>query len=188
MSEILRVSPDVLDPIPPVLTRATGEAQIEAICRLDGGRRLISILSPGTLFNSETLTRFLSDNAHGHAKMPTPEGRSAEDERFVIFELGEEQYGLPVEAVDEVVRCPEQLTRVPRAPSFVEGVMNLRGKVVPVIDQRRRFAAQNASSLERCRVIVVLIDGERTGFVVDRVSDVTGSTRRVAAARPRADG
>jgi purine-binding chemotaxis protein CheW len=104
--------------------------------------------------------------------MPTPENRSDADERFVIFELGDEQYGLPVEAVDEVVRCPDQLTRVPRAPSFVEGVMNLRGKVVPVIDQRRRFAAQNASSLERCRVIVVLIDGERTGFVVDRVSDV----------------
>lgn len=172
MSEILRVSPDVLDPIPPVLTRATGEAQIEAICRLDGGRRLISILSPATLFNAETLARFLSDSSHGHLEMPTPENRSDADERFVIFELGDEQYGLPVESVDEVVRCPDQLTRVPRAPSFVEGVMNLRGKVVPVIDQRRRFAAQNASSLERCRVIVVLIDGERTGFVVDRVSDV----------------
>jgi purine-binding chemotaxis protein CheW len=172
MNEILRVSPDILDPVPPVLTRATGEAQIEAICRLDGGRRLISILSPARLFDSETISRFLTDTAHGLADMPTPDVRNDGDEKFVIFQLGEEHYGLPVGSVDEVVRCPDQLTRVPRAPSFVEGVMNLRGTVVPIIDQRRRFSAASSLSFERCRVIVVLIDGFQTGFVVDRVSDV----------------
>lgn len=172
MKAILRVSPDLLDPVPPVLTRAAGEAQIEAICRLDGGRRLISILSPARLFNSETVARFLSDAGQGAAKMATTTAQSDSVEKFVIFQLGDESYGLPVAAVDEIVRCPDKLTRVPRAPSFVEGVMNLRGKVVPVIDQRRRFALAGDLSFQRRRVIVVQIDGFQTGFVVDRVSDL----------------
>lgn len=172
MKAILRVSPDVLDPVPPVLTRATGEAQIEAICRLDGGQRLVSILSPARLFDPETVSRFLADAAQGASDMPTPEGQEDGHEKFVIFQLGEENYGLPVASVEEVVRCPDQLTRVPRAPSFVEGVMNLRGKVVPIIDQRRRFSAESEMRLDRCRVIVVMVDGFPTGFVVDRVTDV----------------
>ncbi len=57
VKEILRIRPDALDPVPPVLTRAKGEAQIEAICRLDGGRRLISILAPTKLFDAETTKR-----------------------------------------------------------------------------------------------------------------------------------
>jgi purine-binding chemotaxis protein CheW len=169
---ILRVSPDILDAVPPVLTRAAGEARIEAICRLDGGRRLVSILSPAALFDSETISRFLTEASHGAAAMPKSDGQSGENEKFVIFQLGDEHYGLPVAAVDEVVRCPDHLTRVPRAPSFVEGVMNLRGKVVPVIDQRRRFSVAGDLSLDRCRVIIVELDGFQTGFVVDRVSDV----------------
>jgi purine-binding chemotaxis protein CheW len=97
---------------------------------------------------------------------------AAVTEQFVVFRLGEESYGLPIGAVDEVVRRPDQITRVPGAPAFVEGVMNLRGQVVPVIDQRQRFAVKDSEHGSGRRVVIVTIDGLRAGFVVDAVSEV----------------
>jgi purine-binding chemotaxis protein CheW len=93
-------------------------------------------------------------------------------ERFVIFTLGEEAYGLPIGAVEEVVRMPDQLTRVPKAPKFVEGVMNLRGRIVPVIDQRDRFQAPAASASARRRVIITSVRGLQAGFAVDDVREI----------------
>jgi purine-binding chemotaxis protein CheW len=165
---ILRVDDEVIDPVPSVLTRGAGEAQIEAICRLDGGRRLVSILSPTNLFDRATASRILADAEAGAAQMPASTGHG---EQFVVFALGDEQYGLPIAAVDEVVRRPDTLTRVPRAPAFVEGVMNLRGKVVPVIDQRQRFASAGSGSRNR-RVLIVTIDGLQAGFTVDSISEI----------------
>jgi purine-binding chemotaxis protein CheW len=165
---ILRVDDEVIDPVPPVLMRGAGEAQIEAICRLDGGRRLVSILSPTNLFDRATASRILADAEVGAAQMPASTGHG---EQFVVFALGDEQYGLPIAAVDEVVRRPDTLTRVPRAPTFVEGVMNLRGKVVPVIDQRQRFASAGSGSRNR-RVLIITIDGLQAGFTVDSISEI----------------
>ena len=80
-------------------------------------------------------------------------------EQFIIFQLGEEFYGLPIGSVDEIVRCPDNLTRVPRAPGFVRGLMNLRGKAVPIIDQRQRFSVPGEKDSSRRRIVVVTIDG-----------------------------
>ena len=63
---------------------------------------------------------------------------SDDEEQFVVFRLMNEEYGVPISSVQEIVRVPEELTRVPKTPDFVEGVVNLRGVVLPVIDQRRR--------------------------------------------------
>ena len=61
------------------------------------------------------------------------------DEQFIIFRLGDQEYGIPISAVDEIARPPEQIARLPKTPIFVDGVMNLRGIVVPIVDLRRRF-------------------------------------------------
>ena len=95
-------------------------------------------------------------------------------EQFVIFRLGDEHYGLPILSVDEIVRRPDRLTRVPRAPAFVEGVMNLRGKIVPVINQRQRFSISGDAAGHSLRIVIVTIDGLQAGFVVDAVSEVIG--------------
>ena len=58
---------------------------------------------------------------------------------LLIFRLGDDEFGLPIGVVDEVTRMPSQITKVPNTPAFLEGVFNLRGQVVPVVDQRRRF-------------------------------------------------
>jgi len=70
------------------------------------------------------------------------------------------------------VRVPEELTHIPRAPAFVEGVINLRGAVLPVIDLRRRLGLATAERSDRQRVMVFLIEGMRTGFIVDSVAEV----------------
>jgi purine-binding chemotaxis protein CheW len=172
MTAILRLPEAAIDPVPPVLTRGAGEARVEAIGRLEGGRRLVSILAPARLFNDETASRLLADAGRETGAMTDAEGGSKAVERFVVFRLGDEHYGLPIAAVDEVARRPESLTRVPRAPAFVDGVMNLRGAVIPVIDQRRRFTAGGGAEEGRGRVVVLTIEGLRAGLAVDAVTEI----------------
>ena len=93
-------------------------------------------------------------------------------QRFLVFRIGAEEYGLPLDAVEEVASLPERLTRVPKAPAFVEGVMNLRGKVTPIIDQRTRFASDALAAAARPRVVVTTVDGRQAGFIVDAVSEI----------------
>jgi len=92
-------------------------------------------------------------------------------EQILVFRLGEEEYGLPVASVREVVAMPDQLTRLPRAPAFVAGIMNLRGRVIPVIDQRLRFDVPGMAQTRR-RIIVAALGTLEAGFVVDAVSEV----------------
>jgi purine-binding chemotaxis protein CheW len=172
MKEIIRATPEQLDTVPPVLTRARGEAQVEAIYRLDDGHRLISILSTAKLFDSETITRVLAQAELGAHQMPSGDTAAEAVQQFIVFQLGEESYGLPIRSVDEIVRSPDTLTRVPKAPKFIRGLMNLRGKALPVIDQRERFAVPGSVTGVKQRVIVVTIDAIRAGFLVDSVSQV----------------
>jgi len=165
MQAIRRVAADSIDPVPPLLMRGVNDAKIASICRADGGTRLISVLSAAQLFDKTSLADFLPAADRGTAAMSVIQNQRTE--RFVIFELGQEQYGLPIAAVDEVVRHPGALTRLPRAPAFVEGVMSLRGDVIPVIDQRRRFALEAGASRPAGRIIVITFAGVRAGFAVD---------------------
>jgi purine-binding chemotaxis protein CheW len=79
---------------------------------------------------------------------------------------------LPVEAVNEVARVPDQITRLPKAPKFLEGVINLRGEVLPVVDQRRRFDMPALEEQGGRRLVVVRTERHRAGLVVDSVSEV----------------
>ena len=66
----------------------------------------------------------------------------ANELRFLVFRLDDNEFALPIDAVEEVARVPDQITRLPKTPKFLEGVVNLRGEVLPVVDQRRRFDMQ----------------------------------------------
>ena len=76
-------------------------------------------------------------DVHGEANILA--GADDDEEQFVVFRLMNEEYGVPIDSVQEIVRVPEELTKVPKTPTFIEGVINLRGIVLPVVDQRRRF-------------------------------------------------
>jgi purine-binding chemotaxis protein CheW len=171
--EILRVDPGLIDPAPTLLTRGAGEAEITSICRLDNGKRLVAVLSPDRLFRSELVRRVISEQAVENA---SPEqqnrGNAMAEEQFVIFRLGGQEYGMPIAAVEEIARPPERVTRLPKAPSFIDGMMNLRGIVVPIVDLRRRFDVASKEPGTAERVLVLAIGGGKTGFLVDSVSEV----------------
>jgi len=92
--------------------------------------------------------------------------------RFVVFRLDDNEFALPIDAVDEVARVPDQITRLPKTPKFLEGVVNLRGEVLPVIDQRRRFEMPPTTVNGHRRLVVVRTDRHRAGLIVDSVTEV----------------
>ena len=102
---------------------------------------------------------------------------------FLVFRLGDDEFGLPIDAVVEVAQVPAQVTRVPKTPKFLEGVVNLRGEVLPVVDQRRRFDMPALEKAETRRLVVVKTERHRAGIIVDSVSDVL-RTQRAAVAPP----
>lgn len=91
--------------------------------------------------------------------------------QYVGFVLDEEEYGLSILSVHEIIRYQE-LTRVPETPPFVEGVLNLRGKVIPVINLRKKFEMEERESNSSTRIIVVDLDGRTMGMIVDEVREV----------------
>lgn len=91
--------------------------------------------------------------------------------QLVTFSIGEEEFGVDILKVQEIIRTME-ITKVPRAPEFVEGVINLRGKVIPIIDLRRRFGLDFKTHDKDTRIIVIEINNIVVGFVVDAVSEV----------------
>lgn len=94
------------------------------------------------------------------------------ERQVVVFDLNEEAYGVDISQVREIIRMQE-ITRVPRVPEFVEGVINLRGKVNPVVDLRARFSMPSTERTDEHGIVVVDVDGQDIGMVVDAVTEVS---------------
>lgn len=92
--------------------------------------------------------------------------------KVIVFGLANEEYGIEVEKVRTIERMLP-ITRVPKTPAFVKGVINLRGIVLPVIDLRGRFGLQETESTESSRIIIVAVNDLEVGFIVDSANDVT---------------
>jgi purine-binding chemotaxis protein CheW len=166
----------LIDPVPPALAaRASGESRIGSIYRAEAGRRLISILSPQQLFREDVMQR-LGVAQRTDSERAEPAGtRLGPELTFLVFRLGNDEFGLPIDAVVEVARVPERITRLPRTPKFLEGLVNLRGDILPVIDQRRRFEMPPSQDMDGRRLVVVRTERHRAGIIVDSVSDVLRS-------------
>ncbi len=91
--------------------------------------------------------------------------------QLVSFNLDQEEYGVDVLKVREIIRMPI-VTRVPNTPHYVEGVINLRGKVIPIISMRKKFSLMEAENDKQTRIMVMDLEGEMMGFIVDAVSEV----------------
>jgi purine-binding chemotaxis protein CheW len=90
---------------------------------------------------------------------------------IVGFKVGRETYGVPITSLHEIVRVPE-ITAVPDAPDYLEGVINLRGKIVSVMDLRKRFGDKQAALRKQNRILVVEYAGRLAGLIVDSASEV----------------
>lgn len=98
-------------------------------------------------------------------------GYSEEVFQVVSFDIGSEEYAVDILDVQEIIRMVE-ITPVPKAPYYVEGVINLRGKVIPIIDLRQRFGLSEAERTKETRIVVVDVSRVILGLVVDSVSEV----------------
>ncbi|HZP63666.1 MAG TPA: chemotaxis protein CheW [Terriglobales bacterium] len=104
--------------------------------------------------------------------------------QLVSFHIGGEEFGLDILRVQEIIRV-QALTRVPNSPDFVDGVINLRGKVIPVIGLRKRFGLEDLAHDKQTRIIVVEVRGTVLGFIVDSVSEVLRIPRNTVEPPPR---
>ena len=91
--------------------------------------------------------------------------------QLVSFRLDKEEYGVEVLKVREIIRMVN-ITSMPNTPHFVEGIINLRGKVIPIISMRKKFGLMDAENDQHTRVIIMDVSGELIGFTVDSVSEV----------------
>ena len=91
--------------------------------------------------------------------------------QVVGFRIGNETYGVRIAAVREIVRVPE-ITSVPSAPDLIEGVINLRGKIIPVMDLRKRFGEKDITTTKKNRILVAEVENKMVGLVVDAASEV----------------
>jgi len=91
--------------------------------------------------------------------------------QLVSFELGGQLFGAPITKIQEIIKYPN-VVKVPRAPDFIEGIINLRGRVIPVIDLKKRFGMESSTDKSKGRIIVCEISGAKAGLEVDSVSRV----------------
>lgn len=191
VSEVLRVPKMAVDQMPALLAREGELSEIAAICRLDEGRRLVSILAVENMFRHALVKEALQTvNEMDEEKRTVnlDEESNDDEEQVVVFHLAAGEFGVPIDSVQEIVRVPEELTHVPKAPPFVEGVINLRGAVLPVIDQRKRLDLPASARNDRQRIMVFLIDGVRTGFIVDAVTEVLKIPKNAIEPAPKLSG
>lgn len=195
VDEVLRVPAQQAQPLPVLLSKTAsgGIDEIASICRIDGGKRLVSVLDTARMFHHPAIKSALHTTLSQESSMATPDHSAADestedDDQVVVFRLGTEEFGVPIASVQEIVRVPETLTHVPKSPDFVEGVINLRGVVLPVIDQRRRLGMPTVGRSDSQRIMVYMLEGGRTGFIVDSVTEVLRIPKSCLAPAPQLIG
>ncbi|GEP12202.1 chemotaxis protein CheW [Methylobacterium gnaphalii] len=170
LGPILRLAPDAIDPVPSALSRG-GATAVDAICRVDAAGALVSVLSADRLLEGTTVT---ASSARSTDSKPANGQTECATEQVVVFDIAGESYGVPVGMVREVLRVPETMTRLPRSSDLIVGAIDVRGTVLAVVDQRRRFGLPPGEANARRRIVVLEAGGVTAGLLVDGVSRMFG--------------
>ncbi len=107
--------------------------------------------------------------------------------QLVSFKIGEEEFGVDILSVQEINRM-SQITKVPNTPEFIEGVINLRGRIIPVIDLRVKLGLPRKAHGKDTRIVVVELKGQTIGFIVDEVSEVLRIPKNITEPPPEMIG
>jgi purine-binding chemotaxis protein CheW len=190
--EVLNVPKNLIEP-PPLIT-SSGGMELSGVAKLEDGSRLIMVLDVSSLMKDQKLRDVQRTSHRGAEQKKVAEIQKAGSEaqglsevQLVTFMLGAEEYGVPISQIQEIDRLGK-VTKVPNAAQFIEGVTNLRGEVIPVLDTRKRFDLEAKSSDDRTRIIIVDLAGVKTGLVVDSVREVLNLARKDIAPPPEAIG
>jgi len=178
--DVLRLPESRMDEVPALLAGDQGGSELDAIIRLDDGKRMISVLAADRMIDKDAVREVREEAAErqqeGDAMDGSQDAAAAGDRdagnQLVVFRLGPDEFATRIEEVREITRRPDELTTVPHSPDFIEGVINLRGQVLPVINLRRRFGLAETERDSRERILVLRINGMDTGVLVDGVSEV----------------
>ncbi|PLX99306.1 MAG: chemotaxis protein CheW [Desulfuromonas sp.] len=125
----------------------------------------------------------IKEFSHSDAASESEE-TSRKEIQLACFQVGDQLYALDILRIKEVIR-PQKLTPVPKAPRFIEGVINLRGAVIPVVDLRRRFDQPVVDGGHKNRTIISVLAGKVIGLMVDEVAEVRTFTRQEIQPAPR---
>jgi purine-binding chemotaxis protein CheW len=190
--EVLNVPKNLVEP-PPRIT-SSGGMELSGVAKLDDGARLIMLLDVASLMKDQKLRDVQKSSAQTIEEQKTGEihktGASAQEMaevQLVTFMLGAEEYGIPISQIQEIDRLAK-ITKVPKAAEFIEGITNLRGEVIPVLDTRKRFELEVKPCDDRTRIIIVDLGGIKTGLVVDSVREVLNLPKKDIAPPPEAIG
>ena len=189
VNEVLNVSKKLMEPPPQI---ASSGLELSGVAKLNDGSRLIMLLDIANLMRDQKLGDISAPSATGSH---TAEAASADQRasiaqelsevQLVTFMLGGEEYGVPISQIQEIDRL-SKITKVPKAARFVEGVTNLRGEVIPVLDTRKRFDLEVKAADDQTRIIIVELGGVKTGLVVDSVREVLSLAKKDIAPPPEA--
>jgi len=176
VDEVIRIPKSIIDETP--LLASSERRELRGVAKLDEGERLIMIMDETALVGRET-SRVLSKlnsgagpiEEDGNMQEESLAQQSMSEEQLVTFTINREEYGIRIMQVQEINRLTE-ITSVPRAPYFIDGMTNLRGNVIPVINVRELFGLENKEVDDRTRIIIVDIAGNKTGLRVDQVNEV----------------
>ncbi|MGE4497076.1 MAG: chemotaxis protein CheW, partial [Deferribacterales bacterium] len=166
VSEVLSVPESSIEEPPKVFAESGSE--IASIIKAEEGERLVMILESDNLLQAKEVEalRKLAQQEGGSFSMNEASASADEEKQIVTFTIEDEEYGIFIEKVQEINRYIN-VTKVPKTPAFVEGIVNLRGEVIPLIDLRKRFELPVREKDEFTRVIIVNLASVRVGFVVE---------------------
>lgn len=185
VNEVLRIPEDEIGPVPQ-LGDTTGR-EFAGVYRLPvrqptdstDGKGLLTLIDGDAFLQvhqlaamAERMIQQKSGGVDGQGGLQSRKREAGAMQQYVIFELDGQSFGAPISIVREILRLPEDLTGVPDTSGQVEGVINLRGRVLPVVDMRRRFSLPASEWDESQRVLVLDLGSQRAGFIVDSVSEV----------------
>ncbi len=191
--EVMHIAMNMRDPVPSIMKKSQ-TTEIDSISRLEDGKRIISILNVQSMFDHPFIQTALaeqSDQSSNHEgefmnnqEQTTLTEEDSDETQMVVFKLADQEYGVTIDDVQEITRVPEEMNKVPKTPEFIEGMINLRGTILPVIDMRGRFGLEKIGRNERQRILVLNINGHRTGFIMDSVVEVLRLNRKNIEAAP----
>jgi purine-binding chemotaxis protein CheW len=189
--EVLNVPRSLVEP-PPSLA-SSGGMELSGVAKLEDGARLIMLLDVTSLMKDQKIRDVQKTSRHSDdfsdEKQSVEEqkrlaigkndaaGQELSEVQLVTFMLGAEEFGVPISQIQEIDRLGK-ITKVPKAAEFIEGITNLRGEVIPVLDTRKRFELESRESDDRTRIIIVDIGGVKTGLVVDSVREVLNLAKK----------
>lgn len=169
--EVLRIPADSIQSLPKF--SAQDGKQLKGVAKLNDGKRLIMLLEPANMITVDQYNRIsVSKDAIQEGDMvKNTERKIMDEEHLVTFKIDNEEYGIKIKQVQEINRMTE-VTKIPRAPYFIDGIVNLRGNIIPALDLRKLFGLAEKEQTDATRIIIVDSGGMKIGIVVDAVSEV----------------